>query len=180
MKSKGFTLLEMMIVVAIVALLASIAVPGFTQYLRKSKRADAMVSLKSVQQAQAKLRGNCRWYGETLVGAIPSGKVACQNTAAATYVNIPGAIAGGTVGGASATILSENSLYTTYIEPDSATGNAYTAIAEAQGSQASDAECYKFVLYVNTPDVNDRKDPNGLRRSIAKDGTESADDKCWH
>ena len=38
---KGFTLVELMIVVAIVALLVALAVPAFSKYVRKAKRAEA-------------------------------------------------------------------------------------------------------------------------------------------
>jgi len=50
MKSKlaGFTLVEMMIVVAIVAILASLAVPSYQRYVRESRRAEALTSVQRV------------------------------------------------------------------------------------------------------------------------------------
>ena len=36
-KSRGFTLIEMMIVVTILGLLAAIAIPAFQKYVRRSK-----------------------------------------------------------------------------------------------------------------------------------------------
>lgn len=44
----GFTLVELMIVVAIVAILASIAYPSYTQYAAKAKRATAKTGLSTV------------------------------------------------------------------------------------------------------------------------------------
>ena len=42
---KGFTLIELMIVVAIIAILAVLAYPSYTDYLRKTKRAEAQAEL---------------------------------------------------------------------------------------------------------------------------------------
>lgn len=44
-RQTGFTLIELMIVVAIVAILASIAYPSYQDQLRKARRADAAAAL---------------------------------------------------------------------------------------------------------------------------------------
>jgi len=46
----GFSLIELMIVVAIVAILAVIAYPSYTQYAQRSNRSDAKVALTEVTQ----------------------------------------------------------------------------------------------------------------------------------
>lgn len=48
--NSGFTLVELMIVVAIVALLAAIAYPSYTRYVEKARRADAKSALLSAAQ----------------------------------------------------------------------------------------------------------------------------------
>lgn len=48
--SKGFTLIELMITVAIVAILASVALPSYTIYIARAKRADARAQLVQVAQ----------------------------------------------------------------------------------------------------------------------------------
>ena len=48
---KGFTLIEVMIVVAIIAILASIALPAYNDQIRKSRRTDAQRELVSWAQA---------------------------------------------------------------------------------------------------------------------------------
>ena len=45
---KGFTLIELMIVVAIIGILAAVAVPGFMQYIKDSKTSEAKDNLKAI------------------------------------------------------------------------------------------------------------------------------------
>ncbi|MGI5830186.1 MAG: type IV pilin protein [Bradymonadia bacterium] len=46
--SRGFTLLELMIVVAIITLMAAVAIPAFLHYLDKAKTTEAKVNLKTL------------------------------------------------------------------------------------------------------------------------------------
>ena len=45
---KGFTLIELMIVVAIIGILAAVAIPGFMQYIKSSKTSEAKDNLKGI------------------------------------------------------------------------------------------------------------------------------------
>lgn len=49
---KGFTLIELMIVVAIIAFLSVVAVPNFFKFLAKAKRSEAYMNLGSIHTAQ--------------------------------------------------------------------------------------------------------------------------------
>jgi len=49
-KQSGFTLIELMIVVAVVAILATIAYPSYTEYVRRGHRAEARAALLQAQQ----------------------------------------------------------------------------------------------------------------------------------
>ena len=48
-KQKGFTLIELMIVVAVVGILSAIAYPNYTEYVRRGHRADARAGLLQAQ-----------------------------------------------------------------------------------------------------------------------------------
>ena len=61
----GFTLLELMIVVAIIAILALIAVPMYGDYIRKSRRADALQRMQQIALAQERFRAENPGYTST-------------------------------------------------------------------------------------------------------------------
>lgn len=50
MRHKGFTLIELMIVVSIVGILSAIAYPSYAEYVRRGHRADARAGLLQAQQ----------------------------------------------------------------------------------------------------------------------------------
>lgn len=69
----GFTLIELMIVVAIVALLSAIAYPNYTQYVLKSKRADGKALLNRIAGEQERFFTARGQYTNALTTPKPNG-----------------------------------------------------------------------------------------------------------
>lgn len=69
MKKYGFTLIELMIVVAIIALLAALSIPSFTKFIAKSKRAEAYMNLHALYAAQKAFWAEHGKYASQLNGA---------------------------------------------------------------------------------------------------------------
>ena len=63
---KGITLIELLVVVTIVAILAAIAIPVYTGYMTRARRADAKTSLEQVRAAQEMRRAEYGAYSTDL------------------------------------------------------------------------------------------------------------------
>lgn len=66
-RKRGFTLIELMITVAIIGILASMAIAGFQQYQYRSKRSEGMTNLEALTKMEISYFGE---YG-VFVGAAP-------------------------------------------------------------------------------------------------------------
>ncbi len=65
-RSKGFTLIELMIVVAIIGILASIAYPSYQDSVRKSGRVDGKITLTQYAALQERYYTNNDTYASSL------------------------------------------------------------------------------------------------------------------
>lgn len=61
-RTGGFTLIEVMIVVAIIAIIAAVALPSYFGSIKKSRRADAITALNQIAQEQERWRANNSTY----------------------------------------------------------------------------------------------------------------------
>lgn len=61
-KARGFTLIEIMVVVSIIAILAAIAIPSYQVHLRKGRRANAEAFLSDVASRQQQYLLDARGY----------------------------------------------------------------------------------------------------------------------
>ncbi len=82
--SKGFTLIELMIVVAIIGILAAIAIPNFVKYQLRSKFSEASSNIEGLRKAEEALRQGERRI--VLLGGINN------NFSPGTYWNLAGSI----------------------------------------------------------------------------------------
>ena len=59
---QGFTLIELMIVVVIIGILAAVSIPSFSNYLNRSKTAEAVTFLGEIRQRQEAYRAEFGQY----------------------------------------------------------------------------------------------------------------------
>ncbi|RVU83873.1 type IV pilin protein [Leucothrix sargassi] len=154
-KKKGFSLIELMITVAILGILSAITVPSYMEYVRKTKRTEAKAEILSAAQLQES------YYVQ----------------------NLSYAVAASDLGYSSDTITTETDLYEVTVtgSPASCTGDSGTpctgytiqAVPKSSSSQASDKDCSGGFRLTNT----------GQKQ--AKSATDSAwtngdtRDECW-
>ena len=78
-KQEGFTLIELMIVVAIIGILAAIAIPNFLQYQLKSRQSEAKVNLNAIKTSEIAFQAERACYmgivAPPLGAAVPAAGV---------------------------------------------------------------------------------------------------------
>ena len=98
-RQTGFTLLELMIVVGLIAVLASIAMPAYTDYVTRSKIADATSALAQGQVAMEQYFQDNRTYaGGPCPAATPYFGFGCAADANTFTITATGTSTGGTSG----------------------------------------------------------------------------------
>jgi type IV pilus assembly protein PilE len=151
---RGFTLLELMIVVVIIAILAAIALPSYTKYVQRTRRSDGQSALLNAQQAEEKFFFRCNRYG-SMQEIYGNGALTCT---AAAAVGTP--------------VDSPQKYYAISLASVAAATDppAYQLLATPQGIQANDPCGVLKVNYLGTRDAVG--DP-----SFATDGDSL---HCWH
>ena len=95
-RNRGFTLIELMIVVAVIAILSAIAIPAYTAYVARSKLTEAFSGLSGMSVAAQQYYQDNRTYlasgggATTCPVAVPTNVkdygFACSNVTATTFL----------------------------------------------------------------------------------------------
>ena len=125
----GFTLMELMVAVAIVGILAAIAIPSYTKSVTKTNRRAAEVCLASFATHMERFYTTNLRYDQTVAGVA-------MNTAALQALGLDCASNANT-----------GSTYSYAFGTGSPTASTYTLIAAPSGTQATrDAKCGSLTL----------------------------------
>ncbi|MBS7807516.1 type IV pilin protein [Variovorax sp. PCZ-1] len=116
--SQGFTLIELMIVVAIVGILAAIAYPAYTEYSARARRAEASAVVLEASQFMRRAYSANDVFPTTL----PNGTITLPRDVAAA-----------------------NAIYSVNVTSDTTSSFTVTAQVSSTGSQAND-RCGSFIL----------------------------------
>jgi type IV pilus assembly protein PilE len=124
--NRGFTLIEVMITVAIVAILAAVALPAYTSYIARARITDALSGLSAMRLKMEQYFQDWRTYttgGATdsclaggpapLPANTPNFAFTCLSTSATGYVIQAAGVAGSTTASFTYTIDQSNTQATT-------------------------------------------------------------------
>lgn len=121
-RTGGFTLLELMMTVAVVAILAAIAYPSYSQSIIKGRRADGSTALLNLANRMEQYYAQNNTYATaTIASGVASTDVLSTAASAQGY-------------------------YTLTIPPLTLTANSYTIQASRAGVQTADTHCGDFTL----------------------------------
>jgi len=136
MENKGFSLIELVVAMAVFGILSVIAIPSYQGYVDKSRRSDGKAALIDLQLNMEKQRGSCITYA-TAISAI--------NDCATGKIKVP--------------TTSVDGKYTISIVAASSTGNSYKILADATGVQTRDTGCDPLSITVNNVNPKGLKEP---------------------
>jgi type IV pilus assembly protein PilE len=152
-RAGGFTLIELMITVSIVAILAAIAIPSYNAYIRKSRRTDAKSALLDMASLEERYFSSNNAYSSnpTDLGyatTTPPIFISTDYTVTSANFNVTQAIAGGAG-----------------VTPKVAT---YSFTATPVGDQVNDTQCASFTV------------TSGGGQTATNSANADNTQTCWH
>src|SRR5882757_8196659 len=125
-RRKGFTLIELMITIAIVSLLASVALPSFLSSIRKSRRTEARTALLDLPARAERMYSTTNSYLDA-ANALTPFDLGLASVATATW---PVTLGSG---------------YYSFSAPVT-TATTFSFVATPAGAQAKDTDCASFTV----------------------------------
>ncbi len=142
-RSRGFTLIELMIAVAIVSILAAIALPSYSEYVRRGRITEAISTLSGMRvkmeqyfQDNRTYVGSCGASGSS-VAPLPDAKnfaYACPTRTATAYTITATGLAGTSLDGFQYTIDQSNTRATVMSAPSTWPSKADCWVLKKDGS----------------------------------------------
>jgi type IV pilus assembly protein PilE len=124
-RDNGFTLVELVVTMVIAAMLAAIAIPAYSNYVRKAHRVEAKNAVLNIASLEE------RWFSTNN-----------------SYTDVPSNL--GYTGTAGASFNVGSSYYTVAVTKHDATSSTdlstYTITATVSGNQVKDTPCQTFVV----------------------------------
>jgi type IV pilus assembly protein PilE len=136
MRNSGFTLVELMVVVTIVAILFGVAVPAYQSQVRHARRTDAKAALLDLAGREAKYLTLANSYTTT---AAQVGYAALPVTIGSGYYTVYVCVG-------TATTTTSSSSSCTSVAGATGTSFVVSAIPVAGSSQAKDSSCQYFAV----------------------------------
>jgi type IV pilus assembly protein PilE len=147
---RGFTMIELMIALVVIALLAAVAYPAYTDAIAKNRRAEGVAAIAAVQLAQERWRSNNDTYSSTYDAT--NKKFTDLNVSAQS---------------------GPEGYYLLSISDASDFGYTVTATAVSSKAQASDTNCVRLQIQVERAIVKYR---SGAAAGALDDTNQY---KCW-